>query len=69
MSLIDTLKDALTAPAADEKKTRQVVESYWCYDCGERRLADTVDTDDPACPSCGEPMEYDRSVGTADCAC
>lgn len=68
MSFVESIKDILTRPAP-EKKSEQPIESYWCYDCGERLLADEVDTDTPGCPSCGEPMEYERSTGTVDCAC
>lgn len=67
MDLVDTLKDALTRPTSDGKRADQPIESYWCYDCGERLLAEEVESEEPTCPSCGEPMEFDRSVGTASC--
>lgn len=71
MSIIGTIKEVF-----DETTTKsdagsgKPVGAYWCYDCEQRILETEVDGDEaPPCPDCGEEMTFERSAGTADCAC
>lgn len=71
MSLVSTLKRALTQSASSttDATEKQSAGAYWCDDCNERILDSDAASDDPACPSCGESMRFERSTGTAGCAC
>ena len=72
MGLVSTLADALKASTQTTNRgegTEQSAGAYWCHDCGERLLDTDAETDDPACPECGDPMEFERSPGSTGCAC
>lgn len=44
--------------------------AYWCHDCAERiRDVEIEGNDPPACPQCGDEMEFERSAGSTGCAC
>lgn len=69
MSILGTVKEVFQA--SDQATTTDDSKgAYWCHDCQERvRDVDVEGEDAPNCPECGEPMEFERSTGTADCAC
>ena len=73
MSVLNTVKDILQASNQSANRGGGKAESkgaYWCHDCSERILDLDVEGDEPpACPSCGEEMEFERSVGATGCAC
>lgn len=73
MSVLGTVKEVLEASTSSTNRGDGVEESngaYWCYDCEERILDLDVDGDHtPDCPECGDPMEFERSVGSTGCAC
>ncbi|WP_123537753.1 zinc-ribbon domain-containing protein [Halosimplex salinum] len=74
MGVLSTISEVLRAssqnPSRGEDPTRESEGAYWCHDCEERILVLAVDGDDPpTCPSCGEGMTFERSVGTTGCAC
>lgn len=59
------LAGSTSATATDES-----AGAYWCHDCEERiRDVDVAGEEPPDCPSCGEAMTFERSTGTAACAC
>lgn len=69
MSLIDTVADALQGPGTDNAG-EQSEGAYWCHDCSERIRDVDVDGDGPpACPECGDDMEFERSPDSGACAC
>lgn len=68
MSVLGTVRELLETSASvpDDESAG----AYWCHDCAERvRDVDVEGAEPPACPDCGEEMDFERSVGTADCAC
>lgn len=83
MGFVSTIRDALAASTQSANRgdgtERESKGAYWCHDCDERirdvDVAETATPDDPEsgeapdCPSCGDPMEFERSVGTTGCAC
>lgn len=73
MSVLGTVKELLDASTSSANRGDGRQESkgaYWCHDCGERILDLDVDADtDPDCPECGDPMEFERSIGSTSCAC
>ena len=74
MSLLGTVKEALQAstqnPARGEDGAAESAGAYWCMDCSERiRDVDVAGDDPPACPSCGEEMEFERAAASTGCAC
>ncbi|PSP48903.1 hypothetical protein BRC74_01425 [Halobacteriales archaeon QH_7_68_42] len=74
MGMLETVTDVLRAstqnPNRGEDPTAESEGAYWCHDCGERALDLDVEGDDaPTCPTCGETMEFERSVGSTGCAC
>jgi hypothetical protein len=73
MSVLNTVKDILAASNQSANRGEGTTESkgaYWCHDCGERILdLDVEGEDPPACPACGDEMEFERSVGATGCAC
>lgn len=73
MGLFGTIKETLEASTQNPNRGDGVQESkgaYWCTDCSERILDLDVEGDDPpACPSCGDEMEFERSAGSTGCAC
>lgn len=69
MSVLETVRE-LFAAADTGGPTDGSDGAYWCHDCEERlRDVDVEGSDPPACPACGEEMEFARSVGTTGCAC
>lgn len=76
MSLVTTLKDALTATREKpgETSTEGPAGAFWCTECDERLLASEADIapdgdDTQACPSCGSSMAFERSPDSGGCAC
>jgi DNA-directed RNA polymerase subunit RPC12/RpoP len=73
MSVIDAVRSLLesTDPTARQNEgTGETKGAYWCTDCDERVPGTEVEGDDaPACPSCGDEMTFERSPGSAGCAC
>lgn len=69
MSLLATVRDALQGRDAGDDGRRSE-GAYWCHDCSERVRDVDVDGDGPpACPDCGDDMEFERSPDSAGCAC
>ncbi len=66
MGLWSSLRRALE-PSRDRDPS--IAGAYWCDDCSVRQpvTADELD-DDRGCPSCGQPMRLERSMGDS-CAC
>lgn len=73
MSVLSTVKDVLEASTRDPNRGDGTAESkgaFWCHDCSERVLDLNVEGDEPpACPDCGDEMEFERSTGSTGCAC
>jgi Zn finger protein HypA/HybF involved in hydrogenase expression len=74
MGLLGTIGEVLAAStqSADRGDVTGTTSegAYWCHDCEERlRDADVEGESAPACPSCGDGMTFERSVGTTGCAC
>jgi len=83
MGMLETVTDVLRAstgnPNRGDDPTRESEGAYWCHDCEERILDLDVEGESagdggegdhpPACPSCGEEMTFERSVGSTGCAC
>ncbi len=73
MSVLGTVKEILRASTASPNRGDGVETSdgaYWCYDCEERVLDLDVEGESaPECPQCGDPMAFERSVGSTGCAC
>lgn len=69
MSLIQTVRELLEA-SSSATTTDGSTGAYWCHDCNERiRDVDVEGDGPPECPTCGEEMDFERSTGTAGCAC
>lgn len=69
MSLLGTVREMLEA-STTTRVDDESAGAYWCHDCEERRPdVDVEGPEPPSCPSCGEEMEFERSVGTTGCAC
>jgi len=69
MSILQTVRDALQA-SSSATTTDGSKGAYWCHDCNERiRDVDVEGEEPPTCPTCDEEMEFERSTGTASCAC
>jgi DNA-directed RNA polymerase subunit RPC12/RpoP len=74
MSVLNTVKEVLQAstqnPNRGSATNAESEGAYWCHDCSERILdLDVEGEDPPACPSCGDEMEFERSAGSTGCAC
>lgn len=73
MGLLGTLTETLKASTQSTSRDDGGETSdgaYWCHDCEERMLdLDVAGDAPPDCPECGEEMEFERSPGTAGCAC
>lgn len=76
MSIVSTLKDALTATRErpDAGSSQRPSGSFWCTECDERLLASDADVapdsdEELSCPSCGSPMRFERSPDSGGCAC
>lgn len=70
MSVLDTVRDALTRPTDAAPGEQRSEGAYWCHDCGERvRDVDVEGDGPPACPACGDEMAFERSPDSAACAC
>ena len=82
MGLLGTITDVLAASTQSANRgdaTETASEgAYWCHDCEERVRDVDVEADEgggggggepPQCPSCGDEMTFERSVGTTGCAC
>ena len=70
MGLLGTLKETLEASSQTSPGGSSDSEgAFWCDDCDVRVLDTAVESDDPACPDCGEPMRFERSPGSTSCAC
>lgn len=74
MGLLGTITEVFKA-STQATNRGDVTESesegaYWCHDCQERiRDVDVEGAGTPDCSSCGDEMEFERSKGTASCAC
>jgi len=69
MSFISTVREMLEA-SSSTTTTDGSEGAYWCHDCNERiRDVDIEGAEPPGCPDCGEEMEFERSKGSASCAC
>lgn len=76
MSLVSTLKDALTETREKPGRSRSdgPAGAFWCTECDERLLPSDADVvpdgdEDQSCPSCGSLMRFERSPDSGDCAC
>lgn len=74
MGVLGTVKDILQAshqsPNRGDSTEKQSKGAYWCNDCSERILDLDVDGETPpACPECGDEMEFERSAASTGCAC
>ena len=73
MGLFGTLKEAFVASTPSTDRGSGTTESkgaYWCHDCDERLLdLDVAGEEPPACPDCGDAMDFERSPGSTGCAC
>lgn len=73
MSVLGTVREILEASTSSPNRgggTQESKGAYWCHDCAERVLDLDVEADaTPDCPECGDPMEFERSVGSTGCAC
>ncbi len=69
MGLLGTIAEAF-AGSSSATATDGSSGAYWCHDCQERiRDVDVEGETPPDCPSCGDEMAFERSTGTASCAC
>lgn len=75
MGFISTVKEALeasTSTPGSKSAGDGSTGAFWCSDCGVRVPDAEVgefEGDAPDCPECGDPMTYERSPGSAGCAC
>ncbi|MDR5673762.1 Zn finger protein [Halalkaliarchaeum sp. AArc-CO] len=70
MGLLDSVRNLFSEPARHRPSASESVGAYWCHDCDERIPGGDVPEDAaPECPSCGAEMSFERSPGTASCAC
>lgn len=73
MSVLNTVKEMLRASTQSTNRGDVTDErsegAYWCHDCNERTLDVNAETEPPDCPECGDEMEFERSTGSAGCAC
>lgn len=74
MGVLGTIKETLQASTQSANRgdgtERESKGAYWCHDCSERiRDVDVEGKRAPDCPSCGEEMAFERSVGSTGCAC
>jgi Zn finger protein HypA/HybF involved in hydrogenase expression len=74
MSVLTTLKEVLQASTESANRGDPTAEqskgAYWCHDCDERiRDVKVEDEETPACPDCGDEMEFERSPSSSGCAC
>ena len=73
MSVFSTVKEFLQASNESTNHgsdpTKQSEGAYWCHDCDERTLDLNAEVEPPACPDCGDEMEFERSASSAGCAC
>ena len=70
MDLLDSVRNLFSEPPRQRTSASESVGAYWCHDCEERIPGSDVTEDTPPeCPSCGEEMSFERSPGTASCAC
>ena len=78
MSILQTVQELFEGSSSSTTEaSEKSAGAYWCHDCGERiRDVDLdaegegdEDTPAPECPSCGEEMEFERSMGASGCAC
>ncbi len=72
MGIVNTVREILEASTQSSDRgggTNTPKGSYWCHDCTERVPAADAGSEPPTCPSCGEEMDFERSVGTTGCAC
>lgn len=74
MSVLNAVKDVLQASTQNTNRGDDVATesegAYWCHDCNERVLdLDVEGEEPPRCSSCGDEMEFERSSGSAACAC
>lgn len=69
MSVLGTVREFLAA-SSTARGDDASDGAYWCHDCEERiRDVEVEGPEPPNCPSCGDEMEFERSVGTSGCAC
>jgi Zn finger protein HypA/HybF involved in hydrogenase expression len=74
MGLLGTIRDTLQASTQSANRG-DITETdsegaFWCHDCDERLRDVAVEGEGPpTCPSCGDEMTFERSVGTTGCAC
>ena len=69
MSVLQTVRELFEA-SSSATTTDGSKGAYWCHDCDERiRDVDVEGAEPPTCSSCGEEMAFERSTGTAGCAC
>lgn len=71
MGLLNSMRDLLGESSQRAKPgASQSAGAYWCHVCNERiPEAEAPEDTPPPCPSCGEEMTFERSPGTANCAC
>lgn len=70
MGLVASLKEALRQSPTTTEGGERSKGAYWCHDCAERiRDVDHDGEGAPACPECGNEMDFERSPDSAGCAC
>lgn len=75
MGLLGTISEVLQASSespnrGDGDGAGESEGAYWCHDCDHRiRDVDVEGDGPPACPDCGDPMEFERSAAATGCAC
>ncbi|MEF8782714.1 MAG: hypothetical protein V5A39_06950 [Haloarculaceae archaeon] len=69
-TIAETFKASTQATNRGDITQNDSEGAYWCHDCQERiRDVDVEGEEAPDCPSCGDEMDFERSKGTASCAC
>ncbi len=69
MSVLQTVREILES-SSSATTTDGSKGAYWCHDCNERiRDVDVEGEEPPECPECDAEMEFERSTGSAGCAC
>ena len=69
MGLLNSVKSVMEE-AGPPDRDQGSKGAWWCMDCSERLLDVEVEGEDtPACPSCGQAMEWDGSPDGPGCAC
>lgn len=71
MGILESIRNAVDAIEPETEDRAALAGAYWCDDCSVRDPVtdDEVDDGSRLCPDCGEPMRFERSPDSGDCAC